>query len=93
MNLQVNEHMRIITLRIKDVYVNLPIKGNIQTARFWLNKYNNNNRELNELTLHKLNTIMEQNYFQYDGQIFQPQKCITRGSPISVTMAEIYPQY
>ena len=36
---------------------------------------------------------MKQNYFQYNGKIFQPQKCIARGSPISDTMTEIYPQY
>ena len=63
--LQINEHMQIITLDIKDMYVNLPIKGSIQTAQFWLNKNNKNNEELNEQTLHILNTIMKQNYFQY----------------------------
>jgi len=47
--LQVNEHTRIITLDIKDMYVNLPIKGIIQTARMWLNIHNNNNNnKLNE---------------------------------------------
>ena len=72
--LQINEHMRIITLDIKDIYVNLPIKGIIQTAHFWLNKNNKNNRELNEQISHILNTIMKQSYFQYEDQIFQPQK-------------------
>ena len=33
---------------------------------------------------------MKQNYFQYDGEIFQPQKCIAMESPISGTMAKIY---
>jgi hypothetical protein len=36
---------------------------------------------------------MNQNYFQYEGQIFQPQKGIAKGSHISGTMAEIYLQY
>jgi predicted lactoylglutathione lyase len=66
--------MRIITLDIKDMYVNLPIKGIMKTARFWLNKHNNNSKEINEQLLHLLDTIMNQNYFQYEGQIFQPQK-------------------
>jgi allophanate hydrolase subunit 1 len=91
--LKINEHVRIITLDIKNIYVNLPIKGIIQTARFWLNKNNKNNKELNEQTLHILNTIMKQNYFQYYDQIFQPQKGIAMGSPISGTMAEIYFKY
>jgi hypothetical protein len=36
---------------------------------------------------------MNQNYFQYEGQIFQPQKGIAMGSPTSGTMAKIYLQY
>jgi hypothetical protein len=36
---------------------------------------------------------VNQNYFQYEGQIFQPQKGIAMGSSISGTMAEIYLQY
>jgi hypothetical protein len=91
--LQTNEHIRIITLDIKDMYVNLPIKGIIKTVQFWLNKHNNNSKEINEQLLHTLNKIMNQNYFQYEGQIFQPQKVIAMGSPISGTMAEIYLQY
>jgi hypothetical protein len=35
------EHMKIITLDIKDLYVNLPIQGILQTMKFWLNKHNN----------------------------------------------------
>ena len=43
--------------------------------------------------LHILNTIMKQNYFEYEDQIFQPQKGIAMGFPISWTMAEINLQY
>ena len=75
------------------MYVNLPIKGIIQTAQCWLNKNNKNNKGLNEQIFHILNTIMKQNYFQYEDQTFQPQKGIAMGSPISGTMAEIYIQY
>jgi hypothetical protein len=32
--LQINEHIRIITFYIEDMYVHLPIKGIIKTARF-----------------------------------------------------------
>jgi hypothetical protein len=40
--LPIKENMRIITLYIKDMYVNLPITGTIKITRFWLNKHNNN---------------------------------------------------
>jgi len=39
-----------------------------------------------------LNTNVKQNNFQYEGQIFQSEKCIAVGSPISSTIAEIYLQ-
>jgi hypothetical protein len=40
-----------------------------------------------------LEIILKQNYFQYNNQIFQPDKGIATGSPISSTVAEIYIQY
>ena len=85
--------MRIDSLDMKDMYVNLPTKEIIKSAQLWLNKHNNNSKEINEQMLHVLNIIMNQNYFQYEGQIFQPQKVIAMGSPISASMAEIYLQY
>jgi hypothetical protein len=72
------------------MYVNLPIKGIIKTATVWLNKHNNNNKELNEQILNMLNTIKKQNYFQYDGQIFQPQKGIAVDLPYLVPWPNTY---
>ena len=39
-----------------------------------------------------LKTILKQNYFQYNEQLFQTEKGIAMGSPISSTMAEVYLQ-
>jgi hypothetical protein len=91
--LQINKHMRLITLDIKDMYVNLPITGIIQTASFWLNKHNNTNRQLSQQILNMLNTTVKQNYFQYQNQIFQLEKGIAMGSPISGIIAEIFLQH
>jgi hypothetical protein len=44
-------------------------------------------------TLQLLETILKQNYFQYNNQIFRPEKGIAMGSPISGTIAEIYIQF
>ena len=44
-------------------------------------------------TLHMLQTIMKQNYFQYNDKFFQPERGIAMGSPISSTMAEVYLEY
>jgi len=63
------------------------------TASNWLNKHNHYNIQLNEQVLNMINTIVKQKYFQYEGQIFQPEKGIEMGSPIFSTIAEIYLQY
>ena len=39
-----------------------------------------------------LSTILRQNYFSFLGQIYQPDKGVAMGSPISSTMAEIFLQ-
>ena len=44
--LQINEKMRMITLDIKDMYVNLPIDGISQTTNFWLNRNCNNSKQV-----------------------------------------------
>jgi len=82
----------LITLDIKDLYVNLPVQGIIQITKFWLNKDSCDNT-ITEQTLHILEIILKQNYFQYNGQYYQPDKCIAMGLPISSTLAEIYLQY
>jgi len=84
--------MKIITLVKKDLYVNLPIQGIIQTTKLWLNK-NINDNELIKQTLYILETNMKQNYFQYNERLFQPEKGIAMSSPISSIMAEVYLQY
>jgi hypothetical protein len=87
--LQINENMRIITLDIKDMYVNLPTAGITQSAEFWLNKHKSNNKKLNQQIINMLSTITKQNYFQYEGTYYQPKKGIAMGSPISGLIAEI----
>ena len=64
-NIQINENHRIITLDIKDLYVNLPIQNILRIMKFWLNKHNCDNTTT-EQTLYLLKTILKQNYFQYN---------------------------
>jgi len=70
LKLDINENMRLITLVIKDMYVNLPTTGIMQTASYWLNKHNNHNKQLNEEVLNMINTTVKQNYFQHEDQTF-----------------------
>ena len=91
-NTHIRENHKIITLDIKDLCVNLPIKGIIQTTKFWLDKISVS-KTISEHILHLLQVIIEQNYFQYNNQFFRPDKSIAMGSPISGTLAEIYQQF
>jgi hypothetical protein len=60
------------------------------TVHGW--KKNPIDRDIKEQLIQMLDTIMEQNYFQYNNQYFKPEKGIAMGSPISGTLAEIYLQ-
>jgi len=82
----------MITLDIKDLYVNLPIQNILHITKFWLNKHNNSNM-ITEQTLYLLKVILKQNFFQYNNQFFQPEKGIVMGSPNSSTIAEIGLQF
>ena len=91
-SIKINENNRILTLDIKDLYVNLPINCIIKATRHWLHKNNNNEDVITQL-LNVIKTVMQQNYFQFNDTFCQPEKNIAMGSPISGTMAEIYLQY
>ena len=82
----------MITLDIKDLYVNIPIQEVMQITNMIL-QYNNTETVLKQQTTRALNTILLQNYFQYKNNIYQPNKGIAMGSPISGIVAEIFLQH
>jgi hypothetical protein len=91
-NTHINENSKIITLDIKDLYVHLPIKNILHINKFWLHKHNHN-PSIVEQTLYLLETILKQNYFQYNNRFYQPNQGIAMGSPICSSIAEMYLQY
>jgi hypothetical protein len=85
-----NSH-RLSTLDIKDLYVNIPITENIDIARAELLKHNNKNIKEHICTL--LEMVLQQNYFEFQEQIYQPTKGVAMGSPISGITAELFLQH
>jgi len=65
---------RLITLDIKELYVNIPIQETLQTARSQLLKHND--RTFMDQLCFLLETILNQNYFTYQNQIYRPTKWV-----------------
>jgi len=57
-NIQIDGNYKLITLDIKDLYVNLPIQSIIRTTRFWLNK-GNHDKIITEQVLYILEIILK----------------------------------
>jgi len=89
-NLKINNHHRLLMLDIKDLYVNIPIQETLDITQAHLNAHNNQKTTHQLITL--LNTILRQNCSSFHGHIYQPDKGIAMGSPISSTMADIFLQ-
>jgi len=89
--LKLDENHRMITLDIKDLYVNIPISETIRITKTLISKHNNE-QTTNQITM-LLETILKQNYLSFQGNIYQPTKGVSMGSPISGIMAEIFLQH
>jgi len=71
----------MITLDIKDLYVNLPIQNILHITKFWLKKHNNINM-ITEQTLHLLKVILKQSYFQNNNQFLPLEKALPWDLPL-----------
>ena len=64
-NLKINSRHRLLTLDIKDLYVNIPIQETLNLTRTQLIAHNDKQTTHQIMTL--LNTILRQNYFSFLG--------------------------
>ena len=91
-NIEIRNQLKILTLDIKDLYVNLPIQNIVNITKCLLHKHNNQHIIFTQ-TLELIKTILHEKYFQYNDNYYQSIKGIALGSPLSSTLAEIYLQY
>ena len=82
---------RLITMDIKDLYINIPITKTTDITTTQLLKHNES--EITTQICKLLETILQQNYFIFHEQIYQLDKGIAMGLPISGTIAEIFLQH
>jgi len=79
-----------MTFDIKDLFVNIPIKETLTITKTLLSQYSNEQITKQIITIPEI--ILQQNYFSFQDNIYQPAKGISMGSPISNTIAEIFLQ-
>ena len=89
-NIIIKDKYQLITFDIKDLYVNIPIEETINITKALLMAQNNNNNNITLQMLKLIKTMLQQNYFAFNGNIYQPKKGISMGSPLSGEIAEIF---
>jgi len=84
----------MITCDIKDIYiyiyVNIPIQETLRIAKALILEKNNERTSKQIITL--LEVTLQQKYFSLYNNIYQPEKDVSMGSPISNTVTEIFLQ-
>jgi hypothetical protein len=91
-NFKLQDCHRSATFDIKDLYVNLPIQEILQiTKSRLLDK--KLDKPLIQQALQLLDTIIMQNYCQFEDFFYQSRKGVAMGSPISSIVAEIFLQH
>jgi len=87
----IDENHRMITFDIKDLYVNIPIKETIHITESLLSEHSN--EQITQQIIMLLQIILKQNYFTFQNNIYQLENCVSMGSPMSSTIAEIFLQH
>jgi len=82
---------KLITYNIKDLYVNIPKEDTLTITKSRPLKSNDTQTMQQIITLMRL--VLSQNYFTFQNKVYQPEKGVSMGSPISSTIAEIFLQY
>jgi hypothetical protein len=90
-NLKISKIHKLITYELKDLYVNIPIEETLTITKSRLLKSNDTQTTQQIITLMRL--VLSQNYFTFQNKVYQPEKGVSMGPPISSTIAEIFPQY
>jgi len=86
--LHINTHHRLI-FNIKDLFVNIPTHKTLNLTKTQLTKHDQHSTHQ---IMKLLNIILKQN-FSFHGQIYQPDKGVAMGSPVSGTIAEVVLQH
>ena len=81
----------MITYNIKDLYDNIPIEETLTITKSLLLKSNDTQTMQQIIALIRL--VLSNNYFTFQDKIYQPEKVVSMGSPVSSIITKIFLQY
>jgi len=90
-HMKINDKHRLITFDIKDLYVNIPTKETLKIAKTMLTT--RNNKIITQQMTQLLEITLQQNYFIFVNKLYQPEKGISMGSPLSNDIVKIFLQH
>ena len=76
---------------MKDLYFNIRIEETLTTTKSMLLK--SNGIQITQQIIISMKLVLSQNYFTFHNKIYQPEKGVSMGSPISSTIPEIFLQH
>ena len=79
----------MVSFDIKNLHTNIPIKETLEIIKTHLNE---NKLEIEYLTqlIKIIETIVNQNYFEFNNKLYEQKEGIPMGSPTSGIMSEIF---
>jgi hypothetical protein len=86
-----NPNLRLASFDITNMYTNIP-RSKLSTIIDQICKFQNTPREIRKEITKTVNTILKQNYFNFENSIYKQVDGLTMGAPTSALFSEIYLQ-
>jgi hypothetical protein len=86
-----NSHLRLASLDVNNMYVNIP-KDELIPHITVLCNWHNTGKEIEQDIIKIMEVILKQNYFQFNDNIYTQTKGLAMGAPTSSVLSEIYLQ-
>jgi len=89
--LNLSKDHQLIRYDIRDLDINIPIVKTLTNTKSMLLR--NNDAHVTQQTIILMQAVLSQNYFMFQNKIYQPQKGVSMGLPISSTIVETVLQH
>jgi hypothetical protein len=85
-NLSLGENHKLFSFDIKDLFVNIHIEETLVITKFIFMPKQNNELQTTDQILNLMKLVISQIYFILINKIYQPEKGVAVGSPLSSTV-------